>query len=93
MQAIHIESYHPSGKQSPASCNRKRGFVITALNHALAAKRLAHSQRSISLSVFRPYAHVVRAERFSFGLGPYSTVTLLARLRGLSTSQPRSTAM
>ena len=56
MQAIHIESYHPSGKQSPASQYRKRGFVIC----------------------FR---------------GNYSTVTLLARLRGLSTSQPRSTAM
>ena len=28
-----------------------------------------------------------------WGLAGYSTVTLLARLRGLSTSQPRATAM
>ena len=33
------------------------------LNRALAAKRLAHSQRQISLYVSRPYAHVVRAGR------------------------------
>ena len=34
------------------------------LNRALGPKGLAHSQRSISLYVSRPYAHVVRAGLF-----------------------------
>ena len=50
------------------------------LNRALAARRLAHSQRQISLSVFRPYAHVVRSEPFDslhlVGTGVYSWVRL-----------------
>lgn len=64
MQAIHIESYHPSGKQSPASCKGSGALLCVSPR-------------------FDPF---LRA-------GVYSTVTLLARLRGLSTSQPRSTAM
>src|SRR5699024_11468435 len=35
-----------------------------ALNRALGPRGLAHSQRSISLYVSRPYAHVVRAGLF-----------------------------
>ena len=62
MQAIHIESYHPSGKQSPASHAGSGALFLIRGNPFLRA-------------------------------GVYSTVTLLARLRGLSTSQPRSTAM
>ncbi len=51
-----------------------------ALNHALAAKRLAHSQRQISLYVSRPYAHVIRAGLFQrvFNGLFYSALTMKA---------------
>src|SRR5699024_8488137 len=42
-----------------------------APNRALAAKRLAHSQRQISLYVSRPYAHVVRSVLFYSGRPAY----------------------
>ena len=61
MQAIHIESYHPSGKQSPASCNRKRGFV--SVSHALGGTHFcAHTcgvkpGKAVRLTCCLPGAH------------------------------------
>ena len=47
-----------------------------ALNRALAAKRLAHSQRQISLSVSRPSAHVGWTGLFSIVRTYYKSAML-----------------
>src|SRR5699024_11714117 len=57
-----------------------------ALNRALAAKRLAHSQRSIALYVSRPSAHVGWTGLFClfsphYGLGPQLSRFIFVRLR------------
>ena len=54
MQAIHIESYHPSGKQSPASCNRKRGFVTFRGNPFLPGVKPG---KAVRLTCCLPGAH------------------------------------
>src|SRR5699024_1059059 len=51
------------GTEIPSPLVSPWGQNLT-LNRALAARRLAHSQRQISLYVSRPYAHVVRSGLF-----------------------------
>lgn len=41
----------------------------------------------------RPFAALLAEQVLEAPAAAYSTVTLLAKLRGLSTSQPRATAM
>jgi hypothetical protein len=58
-----------------------------------AAKRISHKEhKEIKKEIF--YKKFLRINGKFFLCGYfYSTVTLLARFRGLSTSQPRATAM